>query len=261
MHRHLYGASRASHHPTPATAAATTAALPHRTIISPHATVRTPWKAEGAGGAGMGLGGPGGIPHAPWRARAWRSAVRSAQAFAPRSAVRAAQAFARRPAIGSVLALAALFATGLPAAQAADVGQPLPIAAVPGTTGAPVQLYDGKAKLTYIDFWASWCGPCRQSFPWMNRMQEKYGAQGLRIVAINLDANRNDALAFLKEVPANVSLAFDAKGDSARRVGVKAMPSSVLLGPDGRVLMQHAGFRAEDTAELEARIAAALKAP
>ncbi|WP_343638209.1 TlpA disulfide reductase family protein [Roseateles sp.] len=155
---------------------------------------------------------------------------------------------------------AAVFAAQSPA-RAADAGQPLPVASVPGADGAPVALYDGKAKLTYVDFWASWCGPCRQSFPWMNRMQEKYGAQGLRIVAVNLDANRNDALNFLKEVPAKVSLAFDGKGDSARRVGVRAMPSSVLLGPDGRVLAQHAGFRAEDEAELEARIAAALKTP
>ena len=155
---------------------------------------------------------------------------------------------------------AALFMTLSPV-HAADVGQALPVASVPGADGAPVPLYDGKAKLTYVDFWASWCGPCRQSFPWMNRMQEKYGAQGLRIVAVNLDANRNDALNFLKEVPAKVSLAFDGKGDSARRVGVRAMPSSVLLGPDGRVLAQHAGFRAEDEAELEARIAAALKTP
>lgn len=144
---------------------------------------------------------------------------------------------------------------------AADVGQPLPVNAVPGADGASVALYDGKAKLTYVDFWASWCGPCRQSFPWMNRMQAKYGPQGLRIVAVNLDANRADAQSFLKDVPASMTLAFDPKGESARRVGVRAMPSSVLLGPDGRVLMQHAGFRAEDPAELEARIAAALKTP
>ncbi len=155
---------------------------------------------------------------------------------------------------------AALFMTLSPV-HAADVGQPLPVASVPGADGAPVTLYDGKAKLTYVDFWASWCGPCRESFPWMNQMQAKYGAQGLRIVAVNLDARRDDALAFLKEVPAKVTLAFDPKGGSAQRVGVRAMPSSVLLGPDGRVLMQHAGFRAEDEAALEARIAAALKAP
>ncbi|WP_431264184.1 choice-of-anchor D domain-containing protein [Roseateles chitinivorans] len=170
----------------------------------------------------------------------------------------------RRSASAAPLALTAVgLATTLALtpmdASAVDVGQPLPVANVPSADGAPVPLHDGRAKVTYVDFWASWCGPCRQSFPWMNRMQAKYGAQGLRIVAVNLDASRADAQAFLKEVPANVSLGFDPKGDSARRVGVRTMPSSVLLGPDGRVLMQHSGFRAEDEAELEARIAAALK--
>lgn len=146
-------------------------------------------------------------------------------------------------------------------ASAAEIGQPLAVASVAGADGKPVALYDGKARLTYIDFWASWCGPCRQSFPWMNRMQAKYGPQGLRIVAINLDADGADAQAFLKEVPAHVALAFDPKGDSARRAGVRAMPSSVLLGANGKVLWQHAGFRAGDEEQIEARIAQALKAP
>ncbi|MBB3281624.1 TlpA disulfide reductase family protein [Mitsuaria sp. BK037] len=178
----------------------------------------------------------------------------------PTSSHDAARRGASSRALTAIASLgAALFMTLSPV-HAADVGQALPVASVPGADGAPVPLYDGKAKLTYVDFWASWCGPCRESFPWMNEMQAKYGAQGLRIVAVNLDARRDDAQAFLKEVPAKVALAFDPKGGSAQRVGVRAMPSSVVLGPDGRVLMEHAGFRAEDKAELEARIAAALKA-
>ncbi|MDH0864005.1 choice-of-anchor D domain-containing protein [Mitsuaria sp. GD03876] len=201
------------------------------------ASVSSNVQAASAAGAGMGLGVPGGRPHAPWRARAWRLAV------------------------GVLLATATTLLWFTSPAHAADVGQPLAVSTVPGPDGAPVVLHDGKAKLTYVDFWASWCGPCRQSFPWMNRMQAKYGAQGLRIVAVNLDASRTDAQAFLKEVPATVALAFDPKGESARRVGVRAMPSSVLIGPDGRVLMEHAGFRAEDESALEARIAAALKTP
>lgn len=167
---------------------------------------------------------------------------------------------APRIVVRAALALTAATLTLLaPATHAADIGQPLSVNSVSTADGAPVPLHDGKAKVTYIDFWASWCGPCRQSFPWMNRMQAKYGAQGLRIVAVNLDASRADALAFLKEVPASITLGFDSRGEAARKVGVKAMPSSVLLGADGKVLMQHAGFRAEDEADLEARIAAALQ--
>jgi thiol-disulfide isomerase/thioredoxin len=145
-------------------------------------------------------------------------------------------------------------------ACALEAGQPLPVAAVPGIAAA-VPLVDGKARVTYVDFWASWCGPCRESFPWMNRMQEKFGPQGLRIVAINLDAKRPDAQAFLAQLPARFELGFDAGGATARQFGVKTMPSSVLVGPDGKVIAVHQGFRPEDEAELERQIAAALGRP
>lgn len=145
------------------------------------------------------------------------------------------------------------------AALAVEPGQALPLASVPGASGQPaVPLFDGKARATYIDFWASWCGPCRQSFPWMNRMQSQFGAKGLRVVAVNLDSQPADAQRFLAQWPAQFTLAFDPTADAARRFGIKAMPSSVLLGADGKVIATHAGFRDDDIAPLEARIAAAL---
>jgi cytochrome c biogenesis protein CcmG/thiol:disulfide interchange protein DsbE len=146
-------------------------------------------------------------------------------------------------------------------ALALEPGQALPLASVPGPAGqAAVPLFDGKSRVTYIDFWASWCGPCRESFPWMNRVQAKYGPKGLRIVAVNLDSVPADAQRFLAERPAQFALAFDPGAESARRFGIKAMPSSVLLGADGKVVATHAGFRSEDQGPLEARIAAALGA-
>jgi len=159
----------------------------------------------------------------------------------------------------AALALGGLGWSGLAAALAP--GDALPVQSAPGAAGQPgVPLFDGKARATYIDFWASWCGPCRQSFPWMNRMQAKFGPQGLRIVAVNLDKQTADAQRFLAELPAQFTLAFDPSADTARRFGVKAMPSSVLLGADGKVLATHAGFREDDMAPLEARLAAALGA-
>jgi len=146
-------------------------------------------------------------------------------------------------------------------ARALAPGQSLPISNVSGKDAAALPLVDGKARVTYIDFWASWCGPCRQSFPWMNRMQDKFGAKGLRIVAVNLDAKRADAQDFLAQLPARFELGFDSGGAAARQFGVKTMPSSVLVGPDGKVIAVHNGFREEDEAELEQRIAAALARP
>jgi thiol-disulfide isomerase/thioredoxin len=162
--------------------------------------------------------------------------------------------------LGLILATSLALA---PAAQAAtEAGQPVPDLDLPGSSVGQ-RLSDLKGKVVYLDFWASWCGPCKQSFPWMNEMQRKYGARGLQVVAINLDAKRADADQFLAQNPAGMALAFDSKGDSAKRIGVKGMPTSLLIGPDGKVLMVHLGFRAEDRAELEARVVAALggKAP
>jgi len=154
---------------------------------------------------------------------------------------------------GLAAALITLPAAGL------DPGQPAPDVKLPGVHG-PIDLAAFKGKLTYVDFWASWCGPCRQSFPWMNAMQAKYGARGLQVVGINVDRQREDADRFLAEVPATFTIAFDTHGDSAKRFGIKGMPSSVLIGPDGKVLFMHAGFRDDERDALEARIADALPA-
>jgi cytochrome c biogenesis protein CcmG, thiol:disulfide interchange protein DsbE len=156
----------------------------------------------------------------------------------------------------STLCLATLVA---PAAWSLDAGAPSPDLNLPGLKEA-VSLAALKGKVVYVDFWASWCGPCKQSFPYMNELQSKYRAQGFEIVAVNLDAKREDADKFLGEVPAQFTVAFDAKGDSAKRFEVKGMPSSYLIGRDGKVFAAHKGFKEEDRKELDARIAQALVA-
>ena len=117
-----------------------------------------------------------------------------------------------------------------------------------------------KGKVVYIDFWASWCAPCRQSFPWMNDMQKRYGAQGLVVVGINVDDKRQDADEFLAQLPAEFKVSFDPEGDTARRFGVRSMPTSVLVGADGKVVRVQAGFRVEQSHELEDTVAGALVA-
>lgn len=144
--------------------------------------------------------------------------------------------------------------------QAVEVGQTAPAFELPSANaGKPVRQADYAGHTVYLDFWASWCGPCRKSFPWMNSMQARYRAQGLRVVAVNVDQKQADALAFLKEVPAQFDVAFDPAGHTPRAYGIKGMPSSVLIGADGRVLAQHAGFSPERAAELEQSIQQALK--
>jgi cytochrome c biogenesis protein CcmG/thiol:disulfide interchange protein DsbE len=110
----------------------------------------------------------------------------------------------------------------------------------------------------WVDFWASWCVPCRRSFPWLNSMQRKYGPAGLQIIAVNLDKDRALADGFLAEVPAEFALRFDPSAALAKEFGVQTMPSSFLIDTNGTVLAKHFGFRTADTGDYEKAIEAAL---
>lgn len=142
-------------------------------------------------------------------------------------------------------------------AQATDVGQSAPSFELAGPKG-PVQLAAYKGKTVYLDFWASWCGPCKQSFPWMNDMQKRYGANGLRVVGVNLDQKGDEAKAFLAANPALFDVAFDPEGKTPKAYGIKGMPTSMLIGADGKVLMVHQGFKDENRDDLEKQIKQAL---
>jgi cytochrome c biogenesis protein CcmG, thiol:disulfide interchange protein DsbE len=161
---------------------------------------------------------------------------------------------AQRVLRSTALCLAALVA---PATWALEAGAAAPELNLPGLKDS-ISLAGLKGKVVYVDFWASWCGPCKQSFPFMNELQGKYRAQGLEVLAVNLDAKRDDADRFLSDVPAQFAIAFDPKGESARRFEVRGMPSSYLIGRDGRVFAAHKGFKDEDRKALEAHIAQAL---
>ena len=160
----------------------------------------------------------------------------------------------RRDFAATALAVGGLTA---PSAWAIEAGQMVPDVELPDSP-AGARLSDLKGRHVYLDFWASWCGPCRQSFPWMADMQRQYGSRGLQVLAINLDAKRADADQFLAKTPAGFALAFDTKGESARRIGVKGMPTSLLVAPDGKVVFVHQGFRLDERAALEAKLVAAL---
>ena len=155
--------------------------------------------------------------------------------------------------IAMVLAL-----TAAPALAKTTKSAPVaPAFTLPGLQGE-VTLGSLRGKAVLVDFWASWCGPCRQSFPWMNGLQKRYGDKGLAIVAVNLDKDRELASHFLAEVPAAFTVAFDPAGKTAESYRVKALPTTFLVSPDGKLLLTHTGFDAKHASEFEAQIAEAL---
>lgn len=121
-----------------------------------------------------------------------------------------------------------------------------------------VSLEAFKGKVVYLDFWASWCGPCRQSFPWMNKMQDKYGDKGLEIVAINLDEEKALAMAFLSENKATFNVLFDPAGVTPELYGVMGMPSSYLIDRNGKLLSSSIGFNLKGQATYEAKLVEGL---
>jgi cytochrome c biogenesis protein CcmG, thiol:disulfide interchange protein DsbE len=155
-------------------------------------------------------------------------------------------------------ALTALAALAAAPAAAVDPGAAAPAFALPDGRGEVITLEKLRGRVVYVDFWASWCGPCRQSFPWMNEMQRKYGAQGFTIVGINVDKRDADAQRFLQQVPATFTVVYDPKGQAPAAYGVKAMPNSYLIDAQGRVAGVEYGFKDDRKADLERQIAALL---
>jgi len=109
-------------------------------------------------------------------------------------------------------------------------------------------------KVVYVDFWASWCVPCRQSFPWMSELMKKYGDKGLQIIAINVDKDRKAADKFLKDNKAGFPILYDPAGNLAKLYNLEVMPSSFLYGRDGKLKSQKQGFNAKETESVEALI-------
>lgn len=118
----------------------------------------------------------------------------------------------------------------------------------------PLNLAEYKGKVVYLDFWASWCVPCRKSFPWMNTMQQQYSPDDLVIIAVNLDKKKELATSFLDENPANFKILYDPKGQLAKKFQIKGMPSSVIFDRNGKPVVAHTGFFIKKISDYEAEI-------
>lgn len=138
-------------------------------------------------------------------------------------------------------------------AYATDAAQPVQT--------IPSLLESSLGRVVLLDFWASWCAPCRRSFPWMADLQQRLERDGLTVIAVNVDHDRALADRFLARSPAGFRVEYDDSGSLAGQFGVQAMPTSIVIDRGGKIRYRHSGFRDAQRAEREREIIQLLQEP
>lgn len=155
--------------------------------------------------------------------------------------------------VGSVV-----FFSFISTAWALGTGAKAPEIGLKDTAGRPVAIADLRGKVVLVDFWASWCAPCKQELPVLEKLYAKYKGQGLEIVGVNIDNDAANMKSFLRRTPLSFRVVPDTKRKVAAVYEPPKMPSSYLIDKKGIVRHVHAGFRGADAAKIEAEIKALL---
>jgi peroxiredoxin len=120
--------------------------------------------------------------------------------------------------------------------------------ALPARDGGEVRLSELKGQVVMINFWATWCGPCRQEMPLLQQIHAKYEPLGFTMLGVNVEPDSAAAQNWLKGMPVSFPIVFDRKSEVSSSFGVEAMPSSVLIDREGRVRHVHRGYKPGDEA-------------
>ncbi len=146
--------------------------------------------------------------------------------------------------LAAVAALAGLSATGLITAEAAGpvLPRPTPALSLPDAAGATVSLASRTGRVVLVDFWASWCAPCKVAFPAYDALHREFADRGFDVLAVNVDEERKAADAFLAGRRYSVTVLFDPKGTSPAAFKLTGMPTSYLVDRKGVVRFAHEGF-------------------
>ena len=168
-----------------------------------------------------------------------------------------------RPTLAALAALSLITALLLApqAALALRGGQAAPEIGLTDQSGHRIDLASLRGKVVLVDFWASWCGPCREELPVLERLYQTHQAAGLVVIGVSVDQQVSNMTRFLERQPLTFPVVHDAEHAVAGRYEPTTMPSSYLIDRAGIVRHVHRGFRAADAAVLEAEIRALLQAP
>lgn len=136
-----------------------------------------------------------------------------------------------------------------------QAGEAAPAFTLPALDGkGQVSLQQYRGKVVYVDFWASWCGPCRKSLPLLNELRNELHGQGFEVLAINLDDQAADGLRFLERFPVDYPTLHDESGDTPQRYGLRGMPTSYLINQQGELVAVHEGFKPSDMKKIRQQV-------
>jgi len=165
----------------------------------------------------------------------------------------------RTPRIVNCLRATALAAT-LAVSSLVGAGSSIaPSFALPSRSGDTVALDKLKGQVVMLNFWASWCGPCRHEMPLLDQMYKRYSALGFTLLGVNVEADTKDAEKWLAQTPVTFPVVFDKENKVSKLYDVNAMPSSVFIDRKGNVRYLHRGYKEGDESEYLNQIRALLK--
>jgi peroxiredoxin len=130
---------------------------------------------------------------------------------------------------------------------------------LPSRAGDTVSLDKLKGQVVMLNFWASWCGPCRQEMPLLEQMSKRYSSLGFTLVGVNVDTDSKDAEAWLAKTPVSFPILFDRESKVSKLYSVQAMPSTIFIDRKGNVRAMHRGYKPGDESEYLNQIRALVK--
>jgi peroxiredoxin len=145
------------------------------------------------------------------------------------------------------------------AAGATEEGKPAPDFTLKSVTGKNLKLSEMTGNVVLINFWASWCGPCREEMPLLNALHNKYAPLGFSVLGVNVEENGDAAKGFLKDFPVDFPVLLDSVNQVSKQYQVIAMPTTVVVDRDGKVRYLHQGYKAGDEAKYQKMVKALVR--